>query len=131
AKEVGIRKTIGSLTHQLITQFLSESILVALISLAIALIITQFALPFFNTLAAKDMHIPWTNPLFWLAIGAFALTTGLLAGSYPAFYLSHFKPVRVLKGTFKAGRHASLPRQILVVLQFTVSLTLIIGTIIV
>jgi len=131
AKEVGIRKTIGSLTQHLIAQFLSESILVALLSLVLALAITGAALPFFNTLAAKDMHMPWTNPLFWTATIAFATFTGLLAGSYPAFYLSRFQPVKVLKGTFKAGRSASLPRQILVVLQFTVSLTLIIGTIIV
>ncbi|HEV2480282.1 MAG TPA: ABC transporter permease [Puia sp.] len=131
AREVGIRKTVGSLTGNLITQFLSESVLVALLSLVLALAITAAALPFFNTLAAKDMQIPWANPIFWCSIIAFALFTGLLAGSYPAFYLSRFKPVRVLKGTFKAGRSASLPRQILVVLQFTVSLTLIIGTIIV
>lgn len=131
AKEVGIRKTVGSLTSNLITQFLSESILVALISLVLALAITAASLPFFNDLAAKDMHIPFTSPIFWCSIIAFAVFTGLVAGSYPAFYLSKFKPVKVLKGTFKAGRGASLPRQVLVVLQFTVSLTLIIGTIIV
>ena len=131
AKEVGIRKTIGSLTKQLVTQFLSESILVAVLSLFLALILTRLSLPFFNDLAGKDMRIPWTSPVFWLAIAAFTLTTGLLAGSYPAFYLSRFRPVQVLKGSFKAGRYAGLPRQILVVLQFTVSLTLIIGTIIV
>jgi putative ABC transport system permease protein len=131
AKEVGIRKTIGSLTRQLIAQFLSESVLVAFIAVLIALVIVGLALPFFNQLAAKDMYIPWGEPLFWLSLLGFALFTGLLAGSYPAFYLSRFSPVKVLKGTFKAGRLASLPRQVLVVLQFTVSLTLVIGTIIV
>jgi len=131
AKEVGIRKTIGSLTRQLIAQFLGESVLVALIAVAFALSIVQLALPFFNQLAAKDMQIPTTEPFFWLALLGFALFTGLLAGSYPAFYLSRFNPVKVLKGTFKVGRLASLPRQVLVILQFTVSLTLIIGTIIV
>ena len=131
AKEVGIRKTVGSLTQHLIAQFLSESILVALLALVLAVAVTSAALPFFNDLAAKDMRIPWTNPLFWTATIVFAIFTGLLAGSYPAFYLSGFTPVRVLKGTFKVGRYAGLPRQILVVLQFTVSLTLIIGTIIV
>jgi ABC-type antimicrobial peptide transport system permease subunit len=131
AKEVGIRKTIGSHTRQLIAQFLSESVLVAFIAVVLALAIVQLALPFFNQLSAKDMQIPWPEPVFWFSLIGFALFTGLLAGSYPAFYLSHFNPVSVLKGTFKAGRLASLPRQVLVVLQFTVSLTLVIGTIIV
>jgi putative ABC transport system permease protein len=131
AKEVGIRKTIGSLTRQLIAQFLSESVLVAFIAVLVALVIVGLALPFFNQLAAKNMYIPWGELLFWVSLLGFALFTGLLAGSYPAFYLSRFNPVKVLKGTFKAGRLASLPRQVLVVLQFTVSLTLIIGTIIV
>jgi putative ABC transport system permease protein len=131
AKEVGIRKTIGSLNRQLIAQFLSESVLVAMIAVAFALAIVQITLPLFNRLAAKDMQIPWTEPIFWLALLGSALFTGLLAGSYPAFYLSRFNPIKVLKGTFKAGRLASLPRQVLVVLQFSVSLTFVIGTFIV
>ncbi|HTJ11296.1 MAG TPA: ABC transporter permease [Dinghuibacter sp.] len=131
AKEVGIRKTIGSFSRQLIAQFLFESVLVALIAAIGAIAIVQLALPFFNQLAAKDVHIPWAEPIFWLALLGFAVLTGLLAGSYPAFYLSSFNPVKVLKGTFKAGRLASLPRQVLVVLQFTVSLTLVISTVIV
>jgi ABC-type antimicrobial peptide transport system permease subunit len=131
AREVGIRKTVGSLASQLIAQFLSESILVSLISLLFALLLVQLALPAFNNLASKEIHMPWSNPIFWLANIAFALFTGFLAGSYPAFYLSRFQPVKVLKGSFKAGRYSGLPRQVLVVLQFSVSLTLIIGTIIV
>ncbi|HVU98632.1 MAG TPA: ABC transporter permease [Puia sp.] len=131
AREVGIRKTIGSLRTQLITQFLSESVLLALVSLVIALLLVVVSLPFFNRLAAKEMSIPWTSPLFITGILVFTFFTGLLAGSYPAFYLSAFKPVKVLKGTFKTGKKGSLPRQVLVVLQFTVSLTLIIGTTIV
>ncbi|GGB19406.1 ABC transporter permease [Puia dinghuensis] len=131
AKEVGIRKTVGSLRSQLIGQFLGESILVAFLSLILALLLVLVSLRFFNELTDKDMHIPWTNPFFFASILGFTLLTGLLAGSYPAFYLSAFRPVKVLKGAFKAGRHASLPRQALVILQFTVSLTLIIGTIIV
>jgi putative ABC transport system permease protein len=131
AKEVGIRKTIGSLRSQLITQFLSESVLLAVIALFFALILAQLSLPFFNGLAAKQMSIPWTSPLFVVAMLGFTVFTGLLAGSYPAFYLSAFQPVRVLKGKLQVGRAASLPRQILVVLQFTVSLVLIIGTTIV
>jgi putative ABC transport system permease protein len=131
AKEVGIRKTVGSLRGQLITQFLSESILLAVIALGFALVLAQVSLPFFNNLAAKQMSIPWTSPVFITATLCFTVFTGLLAGSYPAFYLSAFQPVKVLKGTLRPGRSASLPRQILVVLQFTVSLTLIIGTTIV
>jgi ABC-type antimicrobial peptide transport system permease subunit len=131
AKEVGIRKTIGSLRGQLIAQFLSESILLAVVALIFSLFLAQISLPFFNGLAAKEMTIPWTSPLFSLAMLGFTIFTGLLAGSYPAFYLSAFKPVKVLKGKIQVGKSASLPRQILVVLQFAVSLILIIGTTIV
>ena len=77
------------------------------------------------------MSIPWANPVFWIVVLLFTAFTGFVSGSYPAFYLSGFNPVTVLKGTFRAGRFAALPRQILVVLQFTISVTLIIGTIIV
>ncbi|HLI92091.1 MAG TPA: FtsX-like permease family protein, partial [Puia sp.] len=128
AKEVGIRKTVGSLRTQLIAQFLSESSLIAFLALFGALLLVYISLPFFNGLAGKEMAIPWSSPVFWLAIFGFTLFTGLLAGSYPAFYLSSFTPVYVLKGTLGAGRPRSLPRQVLVVIQFTVSLTLIIGT---
>jgi putative ABC transport system permease protein len=131
AKEVGIRKTIGSLRSQLIAQFLSESILLAIVALIFSLVLAHISLPFFNGLAAKEMTIPWTSPLFILAMLGFTIFTGLLAGSYPAFYLSAFKPVKVLKGKIQVGKSASLPRQILVVLQFAVSLILIIGTTIV
>jgi putative ABC transport system permease protein len=89
------------------------------------------AMPWFNDLADKKMTIAWSNPVFWLISIGFILFTSLLAGSYPALYLSSFRPVNVLKGTFRAGRFASIPRKVLVVVQFTVSVTLIIGTIIV
>lgn len=131
AKEVGIRKTLGSARTQLIGQFFSESLLMSVFSFAVALVIVQLTLPWFNQVADKKMAILFNSPLFWLISIGFSLLTGLLAGSYPAFYLSSFRPVKVLKGTFKAGRFAALPRQVLVVLQFTVSVTLIIGTIIV
>ncbi|HEY6901797.1 MAG TPA: ABC transporter permease, partial [Puia sp.] len=131
AREVGIRKTVGSLKKQLVLQFLIESVLVATIAFVFALAIVSMSLPLFNQLAAKTMALPYNKGLFWALTAVFVLFTGILAGSYPAFYLSGFNPVRVLKGTFKAGRFASLPRKVLVVLQFTVSLTLIIGTIIV
>ncbi|MDX2302919.1 MAG: FtsX-like permease family protein [Microscillaceae bacterium] len=131
AKEVGIRKVIGSVKAQLIGQFLSESLLTVLLAFIISLLLTELALPFFNELSDKKMGILWTNPSFWMVCVVFTLFTGLISGSYPAFYLSSFQPVRVLKGAFKAGRYAAIPRKILVVLQFTVSVTLIIGTIIV
>ena len=88
-------------------------------------------LPYFNEVADKKIVLPWDEPIFWLTSLGFSLFTGLIAGSYPALYLSSFQPVKVLKGTFRVGRFASLPRQVLVVVQFTVSVTLIIGTIIV
>jgi len=131
AKEVGIRKAVGSLRAQLIGQFLSESVIVAFLSFILSLGMVQFSLPFFNELADKQMSITWSSPVFWLIALTFTLLTGILAGSYPAFYLSSFKPIKVLKGIFSAGRLASLPRKVLVVIQFTVSITLIIGTIIV
>jgi ABC-type antimicrobial peptide transport system permease subunit len=88
-------------------------------------------LPWFNELASKQMTIPWSNPYFLLTSFAFILLTSMLAGSYPALYLSSFNPLKVLKGTFKTGRFASLPRKVMVVFQFTISTALIIGTIIV
>jgi putative ABC transport system permease protein len=131
AREVGIRKTVGSLRGQLIGQFLGESILTVAVAFLLALGLAYLALPAFNGLAAKEITIPLLSPVFWLAALGFVLLTGVLAGSYPAFYLSGFRAVKVLKGTFRAGRGASLPRQILVVTQFTVSLSLIIATIII
>jgi len=131
AKEVGIRKAIGSLRGQLINQFFSESFLVVFLAFILAILIVVFALPSFNEMADKRIAFPWGNGYFWLAGFAFCFLTGLLSGSYPALYLSSFQPVKVLKGTFNAGRFASMPRKVLVVLQFTVSVTLIIGTAIV
>jgi putative ABC transport system permease protein len=131
AKEVGIRKAIGSMRAQLIGQFFSESFLVAFLAFLLSLVLVQLTLPFFNEVADKKIYILWGNPLFWLAGIVFTLITGLLAGSYPALYLSAFRPVKVLKGTFRVGRLASYPRKALVVLQFTVSVILIIGTIVV
>jgi putative ABC transport system permease protein len=131
AKEVGIRKAVGSVRKQLIGQFLSESLLVVFIAFVISLLLVQIVLPFFNEVASKKMTLLWATPLFWLLGIGFTVLTGLLAGSYPALYLSSFQPVKVLKGTFRAGRFAALPRKVLVVVQFTVSVTLIIGTIIV
>lgn len=131
AKEVGIRKAIGSVRGQLVRQFFSESILVALLAFVLSLQIVLLVLPWFNQVAGKHITIPWGNAWFWLAGICFSLLTGFIAGSYPAFYLSSFQPIKVLKGTFRAGRYAALPRKVLVVLQFSVSVLLISGTVIV
>lgn len=130
-KEVGIRKSIGSQRGQLIYQFLSESFLVVVFAFIIAIVMVLLSLNGFNELAKKEIDFPWGNLAFWLSSIAFIVFTALLAGSYPALYLSSFKPVDVLKGTFRTGKYASLPRKILVVVQFTVSVAFIIGTVIV
>jgi len=131
AREVGIRKAIGSVRSQLIYQFFSESLLCVVFAFVMALIFVQLALPLFNETEAKAIGIPWSSALFWATCAGFCLFTGVIAGSYPAFYLSSFRPVKVLKGTFRVGRFAAVPRQVLVVVQFVVSVTIIIGTIII
>ena len=131
AKEVGIRKAVGSLRQQLIGQFLSESILVALCAFVLSILLVLLMIPLFNRMADKEMSLPWSTGIFWVIAVGFTIITGLIAGSYPAFFLSRFEPIKVLKGTFRVGRYASLPRKVLVVVQFTFSIALIIGTIIV
>jgi putative ABC transport system permease protein len=131
SKEVGIRKSIGSVRGQLITQFFSESIMVSFFAFLLSIGLVFLILPAFNSIAEKKISILWSNPTFWLIGIGFSIVTGLFAGLYPALFLSSFQPVKVLKGTFKAGRFASLPRKVLVVVQFTISITLMIGTIVV
>jgi putative ABC transport system permease protein len=131
AKEIGIRKTIGSIRSQLVSQFFSESFLVVIFSFILAIVLTVLVLPGFNLIASKNMEIPLGNGWFWLACFCFVMFTSLLAGVYPALYLSSFNPIRALKGTFRIGRFASLPRKVLVVFQFSISVILIIGTMVV
>lgn len=131
AKEVGVRKAIGSSRGQLITQFFSESLLVVTFSFILSLLLVTLSLSFFNETADKKIALPLQNPVFWLMGIGFSIFTGFIAGSYPAFYLSSFQAVKVLKGTFRVGRFAAVPRKVLVVLQFSVSIILIIGTIVV
>ncbi|NRB51295.1 MAG: ABC transporter permease [Saprospiraceae bacterium] len=131
AKEVGIRKVSGSSRRQLIGQFYGESLLVTVVAFIFALGLVQLCLPLFNQIADKEMIFPLNNVWFWVLGAAFSLLTAFLAGSYPAFYLSSFQPVKALKGTFQQGRLAHVPRKVLVVLQFTVSIILIIGTLVV
>jgi putative ABC transport system permease protein len=131
AKEVGVRKAIGSLKSQLVKQFFSESILVAAIAFAFSLLLVWLMLPLFNEVAGKKINVLWSNPLFWILGLSFTLVTGLIAGSYPALYLSSFQPIKVLKGSSRSGKFSAMPRKILVVLQFAVSIILIIGVIVV
>jgi putative ABC transport system permease protein len=128
AKEVGVRKTLGSDRKQLIAQFFAESFLVVIISFCFALLMVFTALPWFNTISQKAMQLPWQTATFWIVSCLFLLVTGILAGSYPALYLSSFNPLKILKGSYRAGRMASIPRKALVVLQFTVSIMLIAST---
>jgi ABC-type antimicrobial peptide transport system permease subunit len=131
AREVGVRKAIGSQRSDLIFQFLAESLLITFIAFLFSMLLVQLALPAFNTLINGNINIPYSNPLFWGIMLFYVLVTGLLAGSRPAFYLSSFNPVTVLKGNIQVGKAAALPRKILVVLQFSCSIALIISTVIV
>ena len=130
-KEVGIRKVAGAQKGALIMQFISESVIIAAIAGILSVLIVQLVLPAYNDLIGIKLFIDFHNPYYWLFATLFILLTGLLAGIYPAFYLSSFKPIKVLKGTFKLNRAVVTPRKLLVVLQFTFAITLIICTIIV
>lgn len=131
AREVGVRKAVGSLRASIIGQFYFEALLVSFFALLAALLLAQMLLPVFNAVAAKNIAIPYERPIFWLMGSLFCVVTALLAGSYPALYLSSFQAVQVLKGTYRAGKMASLPRKVSVVVQFTVSVALIICTVVV
>lgn len=130
AREVGIRKTVGTTRQQLIVQFLVESVMVTAIAAVLAIGLAQLSLPWFNDLSGKEVRLPLTSPVFWSALLGTLLVVGVIAGSYPAFYLSSFKPIRVLKGVIKAGKGASRPREFLVVFQFAITLMLVIATIV-
>jgi len=131
AREVGIRKVVGAQRRSLVAQFIGESILMSLISGILAVLLVQLSLPAFNELTSRTLAIDFANPVFWLVALGFVLVTGLMAGSYPAFFMSSFRPVSVLKGTFRQAHALITPRKVLVVLQFTFSIVLIICTIIV
>jgi putative ABC transport system permease protein len=131
AKEVGVRKAIGSLRSQLTKQFFVESFLVVVLAFLPAIGLAALTLPWFDQLSAKQLVMPWGQVWFWVFAVVFILVTGLLSGSYPALYLSSFNPVAVLNGRFKGGRFSAAPRKALVVLQFSVSVALIIATIVV
>ncbi len=129
AKEVGVRKVMGSLRGHLVRQFLTESVILSLISFVLALGIAWLALPGFNELAGKKLTLPLGSTLFWLQLAIASVTVGIIAGVYPAFFLSAFQPVNVLKGNLALGMKSGIVRSALVVFQFFISIVLIIGTI--
>lgn len=131
AKEVGIRKAIGSMRASVIRQFLAESFLFSLIALVIGLVLAQLMVPLFNNLVGKSLVFPWTQ--WWLvpSLLVVALVIGFVAGVYPAFYLSAFQPIKVLKGSVASGSRNGTVRSVLVIFQFTISITLIVGTVII
>ena len=131
AKEVGIRKVVGARKSGLIGQFLGESILLSFFAAILAIVLVELSLPAFNQVTDKKMFIHFGSIGLWLLIFGFILITGILAGSYPAFFLSSFQPVKVLKGGFKKVNALVTPRKVLVVLQFSFAIILIICTIIV
>ncbi len=131
AREVGVRKSVGSRRRELIIQFLGESLLITSISFFLALVVVELALPFYNDLTQKKLTLDFASPLFWLVSLSVIMITGVVSGSYPAIYLSSFSPVKVLKGKVQIGRGGATPRKVLVVLQFCFATFLIIGTIVV
>jgi len=131
AREVGIRKSVGSKRHELVLQFLGESLLISFIAYMFAIFIVEGTLPFYNDLVEKQLFVPYLTPQFWIFTFSIIVITGLVSGSYPALYLSSFNVVKVLKGKIQVGKSASTPRKILVTLQFGFSIILIVGTIVV
>ncbi len=131
AKEVGIRKVVGAEKRSLIFQFLGESVLLAVVAGALAILLIQLVLPAFNELTKKQLTIGYADYHFWLYFIGFIGLTGVVAGSYPAFFLSSFRPVSVLKGTFKKAHALVTPRKVLVVLQFTFAMVMIVCTLVI
>ena len=132
AKEVGVRKVLGSLKINLVWQFLTESLLISFISLVICMVISWLLLPYFNQLTGKNIqHAILFQPAILLCLVALMLVVGLLAGSYPAFFLASFQPIDVLKGKLAGGFKRSWLRSSLVVVQFVISIILIFGTVII
>src|SRR4030095_12191476 len=131
AKEVGLRKTVGAVRRQLIAQFIGESLLLSFISLFIAVLVIYFMLPFFNQLASKTISFNPFNANILIGLVGIAITTGLLSGSYPAFFLSSFNPVKALRGNKLLRSNKSFLRNGLVVLQFSISVLLIVSTLVI
>jgi putative ABC transport system permease protein len=131
AKEVGIRKVVGAAKYSIVLRFLGESVMISFIAGLLGLVIVQFGIEGFNWLTWKNLYVPYTDVRFWLAVIAFILVTGIIAGSYPAFYLSAYRPIAVLKGTFKTAYKLVTVRKVLVVMQFSFAIAFIICSIII
>lgn len=131
AKEIGVRKVVGAVRFSLIKQFIGETLFIVTITIIISLALVTIVIPQFNLLTRKEIHIPFGDSFFWLSIAILLLTTGFISGSYPALYLSSFKPISILKGSLKFSGNALWFRKGLVVFQFMLSIILIIGTIVV
>ncbi|MGV3504607.1 MAG: ABC transporter permease [Adhaeribacter sp.] len=131
AREVGVRKVLGAYRRHLVAQFLSESTLLALLAVGLSLGLIVLVLPYFNALSEKQLAIPFGDPLLYVWLLGLALVVGLLAGSYPAFFLSSFQPVNVLKGRLSSGGGHPMLRRALVVFQFSISIFLLIGTVVI
>jgi len=131
AREVGIRKSLGSKRGQLIMQFYGESMIITLISFALALLIVMAVLPAYNNLVDKTLFVDFQSSEFWLFSLSIIFVTGIVSGSYPSLYLSSFNPIKTLKGKVSIGKNANLPRKILVMLQFGFAVFLIISTIVI
>jgi putative ABC transport system permease protein len=131
AKEVGIRKVTGAGRGALIKQFLGESVFTALLAGAVSIVLVELCLPAFNNLTGRELAVPYGNPSFWMCITGFVFVTGIIAGIYPAFYLSAFRPAKVLKGILSNAGSLLVPRKVMVVVQFTLAITFIICTLII
>ena len=132
AKEVGLRKVVGAYRNQLVAQFLGESMIITLIALLISMVATALGIEAINEFTGKALTLsPFDNPFLFLFLVGVSIFVGLFSGSYPALFLSGFQPVTTLKGNFKGGRKSNLLRKFLVVFQFTISVVLITGTVVV
>lgn len=131
SKEIGVRKVVGAVRGALIRQFMAEALWIVVISFGLSLLVVGLALPLFNTIVNKHIELPLNNIFFWTALGGLAIATGLIAGSYPALYLSSFNPIRAFRGSLKFSTGALWFRKGLVVFQFVLSIVLIIGTIVI
>ncbi len=131
AKEIGLRKIVGAVRKTLVAQFIGEALLLSFLAMMFALLAVYALLPVFNSITGKQIALPTGDIQFWMKLLAIAIGTGLIAGIYPAYYISSFHPIKALKGNMKYGSEAMLFRKGLVVFQFTLSILLIVGTIVV
>jgi putative ABC transport system permease protein len=131
AREIGIRKVVGAVRGALIRQFIGEALLIVCIAFAFGILLVALALPFFNSITQKHIALPFGESFFWIGMAVLTLITGVLSGSYPALYLSSFNPIKAFRGSLKFSSGALWSRKSLVVFQFALSITLIIGTIVV